>query len=96
MKIQALRNKRYQQEARDISFGVGLKEGEKLVCDSCKGELQSGTRWWICSQCRGECRSTFHPSYVGKSREKDIEKAETEDEKFEEGAELWWRKWVAP
>ncbi|KAF2474143.1 uncharacterized protein BDR25DRAFT_119377 [Lindgomyces ingoldianus] len=84
------RQKRYQQEARDIAFGIHLPPGEKPKCAKCLKVFQSGTRWWKCKKCSGECRDNIHPPFVGKRKELDVEKAERAAAENEETGFVKW------
>ncbi|KAF2263870.1 hypothetical protein CC78DRAFT_262477 [Lojkania enalia] len=90
--MQLVRTKRYQQEARDIAKGKFLKPGEITQCRNCKRDLKSGTRWWVCGKCKGECRDVIHPPYIGKRKEVDVEKAAAQVLLVEqkETARSWW------
>ncbi|KAF2107579.1 hypothetical protein BDV96DRAFT_589010 [Lophiotrema nucula] len=90
--MQETRQKRYEQQARDKAEGKFLAPNENVKCGNCKQDLKSGTRWWVCGKCKGECRDKMHPPYVGKKRLSDVEMAETHNEKVEELESSRW-KW---
>lgn len=87
-KMQEKRHKRYVQEVRDLAFSN--KEAMHR-CGKCKKSLKAGVRWWVCARCKGECRDSIHPAYVGKRKtnEEDVEKGDTAGE--EGRASKWWR-----
>lgn len=87
--MQETRNKRYHQELRDLAQGIGLPSGQKVECGKCKNELKGGVRWWVCSKCKGECRSKVHPPWVGKLKEPDLEMGEMEETKGKKE----WKRW---
>jgi hypothetical protein len=89
--MQTTRHRRYIQEARDIANGKFLKPGKKTRCGGCKKELESGTRFWVCGKCKGECRDTIHPSYVVKKKDVDIEMGEKSKEL---NRERWRWRWL--
>jgi hypothetical protein len=67
------RQKRYEQQARDIA-------AKEVKCAGCNKDFKHGTRFWVCRKCKGECRSQIHPSYVKKRKVKegDLESGEKE------------------
>ncbi|KAF2798360.1 hypothetical protein K505DRAFT_414386 [Melanomma pulvis-pyrius CBS 109.77] len=89
------RFKRYQQEARDIADGIFLPPGEKAKCGSCKLDLKSGARWWVCGKCKGECRDAIHPPFAKRRKPLDVEKAEKQEREFHELETSRWLKWMA-
>ncbi|ORY09935.1 hypothetical protein BCR34DRAFT_602525 [Clohesyomyces aquaticus] len=92
-----IRQKRFRQEAKDIAQGkcfpnntIDLPPENKPKCSKCHAEFPSGTRWWKCTMCEGECRDRIHPPFVGKAREPDLEMAESmPKEKDEAGIAKW-------
>lgn len=94
--MQTTRHRRYQQEARDIAEGKNLKDGEKVKCGSCKKELKSGMRFWVCGRCKGECRDRIHPPYVKPKEDRDVEKGEEESKAQAEDRKwsTWFRFWT--
>ncbi|KAF2715234.1 hypothetical protein K504DRAFT_446118 [Pleomassaria siparia CBS 279.74] len=89
------RFKRYQQEARDIAQGKHLPAGEKVKCGSCKEDLKSGTRWWVCGKCKGECRDAIHPAFVKNRKVMDAEKVVGLERQIGETEGSMWAKWVS-
>lgn len=78
------RHKRYQKEVHDLAFGTTTCDRNMFECVKCHKELKSGIRWWVCGVCKGECKDCIHPPYVGKKRERDVEKAEVTGEQAEQ------------
>lgn len=54
------------REARDKEEMVRLSR-QPLNCSECTMSLGSlGPRWWICTMCQSECRSSTHPAWAPK------------------------------
>lgn len=84
--LQAMRHKRYQQEARDIAYEENSK------CGGCKKMFKDGMRWWKCGKCGGECRDKIHPGFVKRKKDKDPEKGNVANGGTDEYVP-WLRKW---
>jgi hypothetical protein len=68
--VQKMRKKRYMQEARDLAE-------QMKTCRNCMRELKNSARFWVCSECGGECKDVIHPGFVRKKNDVDVERAET-------------------
>ncbi|KAF2811251.1 uncharacterized protein BDZ99DRAFT_298409 [Mytilinidion resinicola] len=92
--LQAARERRYKKQLREYAQGIGLPDGQKLECRTCKTEMQGGSvRWWVCSRCFGECTSHMHPAHARVMAPGDLEKGEEGDAEAPKTSWLKFFQW---